>query len=124
LDGNFKTLKVNDAVVATSVDVFSINTSLANKLDTSTISDKSLVGNFAQLKLFDTSVATTTDLAAKLNTSKIGDQTLDGMGTSPPSRSWILLWPQPQTSRSINTTLATKLTATDIAGKLDSSKGR
>ena len=59
VDGNFKTLKVNDVSVVTDV---------SGKLDSSALTTKTLNGNFATLKVMDTNVIT--DVSGKLD--KIG----------------------------------------------------
>ena len=71
LDGNFKTLKVNDVSVVTNV---------TGKLDSSALTTKTLNGNFATLKVMDTNVIT--DVSGKLD--KIGD-TMTGPLTITPS---------------------------------------
>ena len=67
VDGNFKTLKVNDVSVVTNV---------SGKLDSSALTTKTLDGNFATLKVMDANVIT--DVSGKLDSSALTTKTLNG----------------------------------------------
>jgi hypothetical protein len=53
-----------------------LSTDLAVKVNTTSIADKSLDGNFKTLKVMDTDVVT--DISGKLSSSAVADKSLDG----------------------------------------------